>query len=102
MAKRVAEIEAAVASIPVPAGDAPPWLSWTTDRELTEMEQICTRAELASVELTQAEVMRILAVECAATARMLAGEPAWSGRALMRGGRTCCTGRSGRGGRRPK
>ena len=78
MAKRVAEIEAAVASIPVPAGDAP-WLSWTTDRELTEMEQICTRAELASVELTQAEVMRILAVECAATARMLAGEPAWSG-----------------------
>jgi hypothetical protein len=79
MAKRVAEIEAAVASIPVPAGDAPPWLSWTTDRELTEMEQICTRAELASIELTQAEVMRILAVECAATARMLAGEPAWSG-----------------------
>ena len=74
MAKRVAEIEAAVAAIPVPAGDAPPWLSWTTDRELTEMEQICTRAEL-----TQAEVMRILAVECAATARILAGEPAWSG-----------------------
>jgi hypothetical protein len=76
--RRLAELEAEVAKLipPAPAASLPEWVGWTTNEELDELERLYRReAEEGPEAITQADVARVLAIECQATARMLAGEP---------------------------
>jgi hypothetical protein len=73
LAKRLGEVEACLAELMPPAEEAPEWLAWATDAELTAMQLIVDRAPDGG--LTEADQLRIVAIECAALTRMTAGEP---------------------------
>jgi hypothetical protein len=76
LARRLAEIEAQVAAIvPPPSVPGCVWLAWATNDELTTMEHLL--GPDPAVEPTEADRLRIMAVQCAATARMVAGSPRW-------------------------
>jgi hypothetical protein len=74
--KRLEALEAEVAKVappaPVPGCE---WLAWATNDELTTMEHLL--GPDPAVEPTEADRLRIMAIQCAATARMVAGEPRW-------------------------
>jgi hypothetical protein len=75
LAKKLAEVEAAVAKLAPPV-QAPEWAHYTTDEELDWLEK--TYRELADsggTEPTQADQLRVWSIYAAATARMVEAEP---------------------------
>jgi hypothetical protein len=77
--RRLAEAEACLAELVPPAEEAVlEWLAWATSDELTTMQRIVDRDPDGG--LTEADQLKIMAIEFAALARMAAGEPSERGR----------------------